>query len=71
MGPDRQPSHGPKASRRTPVRSQADDSPPAGTALSLGTHTLTATFTPTNTTNYTGGTVSTQISVVLPCLTCK
>jgi virginiamycin B lyase len=46
-------------------------SPPAGTALSLGTHTLTATFTPTNPTNYTGGTVSTQITVVLPCLTCK
>ena len=46
-------------------------SPPAGTGLSLGTHTLTATFTPTNTTNYTGGTVSTQITVVLPCFTCK
>ena len=46
-------------------------SPPAGTVLSLGTHTLTATFTPTNTTNYTSGTVSTQITVVTPCLTCK
>jgi len=45
--------------------------PPAGTVLSLGTHTLTATFTPTNTTNYTSGTISTQINVVLPCLTCK
>ncbi len=46
-------------------------SPPAGTVLSLGTHTLTATFTPANTTNYTSGTVSTSITVVLPCLTCK
>ena len=42
-------------------------SPPAGTVLTAGTHTLTATFTPADTTNYTsGGTVSTQITVVLP-----
>ena len=42
-------------------------SPGAGTVLTIGTHTLTATFTPANTTNYTsGGTVSTQITVVLP-----
>jgi len=42
-------------------------SPGAGTVLTLGTHTLTATFTPASTTNYTtGGTVSTQITVVLP-----
>jgi virginiamycin B lyase len=44
-------------------------SPPAGTALAVGTHTLTATFTPTDTTDYTsGGTVSTQITVLpKPC----
>jgi hypothetical protein len=42
---------------------------PAGTVLSLGTHILTATFTPTNTTNCTSGTVSRQITVVIPCLT--
>ncbi len=42
-------------------------SPPAGTILTAGTHTLTATFNPADTTNYTsGGTVSTQITVVLP-----
>jgi virginiamycin B lyase len=51
-------------------------SPPAGTVLAIGTYTLTATFTPANTTNYTSGdTVSTQITVVKdpvpPCLTCK
>jgi streptogramin lyase len=49
-------------------------SPPAGTVLGIGAHTLTATFTPTNTTNYTSGTVSTQITVVKfqppPCPTC-
>jgi virginiamycin B lyase len=51
-------------------------SPPAGTVLAIGTYTLTATFTPANTTNYTsGGTVSTQITVVKvqvpPCPTCN
>ena len=47
-------------------------SPPAGTVLSLGTHTLTATFTPAVPANFTsGGTVSTSITVVTPCLTCK
>ena len=40
-------------------------SPPAGTVLAIGTHALTATFTPTDTTDYTsGGTVSTQITVL-------
>jgi streptogramin lyase len=50
-------------------------SPAAGTILSLGTHTLTATFTPASTTYYTSGTVSTQITVVNPsvppCPTCN
>jgi YVTN family beta-propeller protein len=44
-------------------------SPPAGTVLKIGTQTLRATFTPADTTDYTGGTVSTQITVALqlPC----
>jgi YVTN family beta-propeller protein len=47
-------------------------SPAAGTVLTVGIHTMTATFTPADTTDYTsGGTVSTQIDVVVPCLTCK
>jgi streptogramin lyase len=50
-------------------------SPPAGTVLALGTHTLTATFTPANTTNYTSGTVSRQITVIKvtvpPCPQCN
>jgi YVTN family beta-propeller protein len=49
-------------------------SPPAGTVLTAGTHTLTATFTPADTSDYTsGGTVRTLITVVVPvpCLTCK
>ena len=37
--------------------------PPAGTILQPGTSTLTATFTPTDTTDYTGGIISTQITV--------
>jgi YVTN family beta-propeller protein len=49
-------------------------SPAAGTVLTIGTHTLTGTFTPTDSTDYTsGGTVSTQITVVIPvppCPTC-
>ncbi len=46
-------------------------SPPAGAVLAIGTHTLTATFTPANTTNYTSGrTVSTQITVVVPTPPC-
>jgi virginiamycin B lyase len=42
-------------------------SPPAGTVLTAGTHTLTATFTPADSTDYTSGTVSTQITVVAVC----
>ena len=38
-------------------------SPPAGTVLHVGTQTLTATFTPADPVDYTGGTVSTQIMV--------
>ena len=38
-------------------------SPPAGTVLHAGTQTLTATFTPADPVDYTGGTVSTQIMV--------
>jgi DNA-binding beta-propeller fold protein YncE len=51
-------------------------SPPVGAVLTSGTHTQTATFTPADTTDYTGGTVSTQISVMVkvpvpPCPTCN
>lgn len=50
-------------------------SPAAGTVLAIGTRTLTATFTPADTTDYTsGGTVSTYITVVVqvpPCPTCN
>jgi hypothetical protein len=37
--------------------------PPAGTVLQPGTQTLTATFTPTDTTDYTTNTITTQIPV--------
>lgn len=37
--------------------------PPAGTVLSVGTHTLSALFTPTDTTDYTTATVTTTITV--------
>jgi streptogramin lyase len=51
----------------TSVRGTFTYNPAAGTVLAIGTHTLTATFTPADTTDYTsGGTVSTQITVVLP-----
>ena len=46
-------------------------SPPAGTVLHAGTHTLTATFTPADTTDYTGSTVSTKITVDPAPLTAK
>jgi YVTN family beta-propeller protein len=50
-------------------------SPAAGAVLAIGTHTLTATFTPTDTTDYTGGgTVSTLITVTVhvpPCPQCN
>ena len=35
----------------------------AQTVLSVGTHTLTATFTPTDTTNYTGGVTSIMVVI--------
>jgi hypothetical protein len=38
--------------------------PPAGTIEPVGNNTLSATFTPTSTTNYTGGTITTQIQVL-------
>lgn len=37
--------------------------PPAGTVLSVGTHTLSALFTPTDTVDYTTATVTTTITV--------
>jgi hypothetical protein len=37
--------------------------PVAGTLLSAGTHTLTATFTPTDTTHYTTATASVNLTV--------
>jgi hypothetical protein len=38
-------------------------SPAAGTVLAVGNHTLTATFTPTNSTDYTTGTASVTLTV--------
>jgi hypothetical protein len=38
--------------------------PASGTVLSVGTHTLNVTFTPSDSTGYTGATGSTQITVV-------
>jgi hypothetical protein len=45
-------------------------SPPSGTVLQPGTQTLTATFTPADTTDYTGGAVTTHLSVgfTQPCI---
>jgi hypothetical protein len=37
--------------------------PPAGTVLSVGTHTLTTNFTPTDTTDYSTATATVQITV--------
>jgi hypothetical protein len=45
--------------------------PPAGTVLSAGTHTLGATFTPTDTTRYTTATASTTLVVTVPRTTCS
>src|SRR5208283_4774422 len=39
-------------------------SPSAGTVLSVGQQTLTTTFTPTDTTDYTTGTASVTLTVV-------
>jgi hypothetical protein len=41
-------------------------SPPAGTVLPAGTHTLSVTFTPTDSVNFTGATASVTIDVVNP-----
>src|SRR5207249_507020 len=39
-------------------------SPPAGTTITVGTQTLTATFTPQDTTNYTTATASVTITAL-------
>jgi len=41
-------------------------SPPAGTVLSTGTHALTATFTPTDTVNFSTATATVNITIVAP-----
>src|SRR5208283_3340402 len=38
--------------------------PPSGTVLSVGTHTLSTTFTPTNTANYTTASANVSINVI-------
>lgn len=43
-------------------------SPPAGTVLAVGTHQLSATFTPTNALNFNSGTQSVQLVVLPPPL---
>jgi len=43
-------------------------SPPAGTELSAGNHTLSVSFSPTDTTDYTGATDTVRINVLPPSL---
>jgi hypothetical protein len=47
----------------SPVAGTFSYSPPAGTVLTLGGHTITATFTPTDTTDYTTATADVTIMV--------
>jgi Bacterial Ig-like domain (group 3) len=48
----------------SPVAGSFSYSPSAGTVLSVGQHTLTATFTPTDTTDYTIATATVTLTVV-------
>jgi hypothetical protein len=48
----------------SPVAGSFSYSPSAGTVLSVGQHTLTATFTPTDTTDYTTATATVTLTVI-------
>ena len=48
----------------SPVAGSFSYSPAAGTVLSVGQHTLTATFTPTDTTDYTTSTATVTLTVI-------
>jgi hypothetical protein len=48
----------------SPVAGSFSYSPAAGTVLSVGAHTLTATFTPTDTTDYTTSTATVTLTVI-------
>jgi len=48
----------------SPIAGSFSYTPAAGTVLSIGAHTLTATFTPTDTVDYTTSTASVSITVI-------
>jgi hypothetical protein len=48
----------------SPIQGSFSYSPSAGTVLGVGPHTLTATFTPTNTTDYTTNTATVTLTVI-------
>ena len=50
----------------SPVAGTFVYNPPAGTVLAIGTQTLSVTFTPTDTTDYTTNTATVQLSVINP-----
>ena len=50
----------------SPVAGTFVYNPPAGTVLAVGTQTLSVTFTPTDTTDYTTNTATVQLSVINP-----
>ena len=65
------PLSGTQLDASSPVAGSFSYSPAAGTVLSVGPHTLTATFTPTDTTDYTTATATVTLTVipVTPSLT--
>jgi hypothetical protein len=58
------PLSGAQLDATSPLAGSFSYSPAAGTALSVGQQTLTATFTPTDSTDYTTGTATVTLTVV-------
>jgi hypothetical protein len=58
------PLSGSQLDASSPVAGSFSYSPAAGTVLSVGPHTLTATFTPTDTTDYTTATATVTLTVI-------
>jgi hypothetical protein len=58
------PLSGTQLNATSPLAGIISYSPPAGTVLDIGQHTLTATFTPTDTVDYTTATATVSLTVV-------
>ena len=58
------PLSGTQLNATSPLPGSFSYSPSAGTVLGIGQHTLTATFTPTDTTDYTTWTATVTLTVV-------